>query len=371
MNRKLAVGKIEFFPERSGHFPHTLAAHDLMDESLKKSGALPRLVGRIHPTKPGMYQVPFGALMLERITKLYGPNYEVSVELGDYNNDDMFRMFTIENNANWHNLPISYIEAVHALKIAHRNGDIKVGTKSGNLNPLEIAKYFGGDWIAPDGRAKKRVFWCLRALELMESGDLQIENLYDLGPKQVDELLTEVAQRKVQREKAAQYAERQAEQAKLDREQAADEAAREAAYRRENFQREQAQKHREISKKETKKIIAELGPQLRSHELGTRDVKRKAEEVAPSIVMPKKPPVWLFQAAKQMSTQLGHILAPDDKRYQTIREIIKFREQLDTFSFELLGGALADLAERCNQLVLALGQPQSPRTANANPRKLK
>jgi len=372
MNKKISTpaSNVELWPPRTGQFNHTLAAHDLMDDSIAKSGVLPRLVARIHPTKRGMYQVPFGALLLERIKKRFGPDYEVSLELGDFDNDDMIRMFNLENNEAWHNLPISYIEVVHAVRTAHRNGEIKIGKKSESLSAPDIAEYLGGDWMNRSGRAKERVFWCMNALTLMESGDVKTSDLVGLSVNQVNQLIEELIRRKKQRERDAEFAEKQAKQAKHDAEKAPDEPTRDAFKRRANFHEQKAAEHRTRAKAETKQLVNEVGTQLREHKLASNDIRRKSEEVVPSYTPPKKAPPWLFQAAKKMATQVGHILAPDDKRAREIREIVKVRDQLDSFSHQLLVEALTDLAERVNQLARALGQPPSRPAADANPKKL-
>jgi len=367
MNKKFPIRSIELWPPRTGHFPHSLAAHDLMDESLK-AGAWPRLIGRIHPDKRGFVQVPFGALYLERALKKFGPDYELSVELQDMGNDDMFRAFNIENNEAWHNLPISYLEVVHAAKTAAERGELQIVRKRTVLTAPDIARYLGGDWDSPTGTT--RMMWCMQGLDLIESGDLKTADLRGLNAFQAKEFIGELSRRKKERERDAEFAEKQAEEAKQLAEKAADEPTRDAAKRRVNFHEQKAVEYRTRAKKETKQIVAELGPQLRNHKLAAHDVRRKAEELVPSYTPPKKTPPWLFQAAKKMATQVGHILAPDDKRAQEIREIIKVREQLDSFSHELLVEALTDLAERVNQLARALGQPPSRPAADANPKKI-
>src|SRR5215469_6534787 len=368
MNKKVPLRNIELWPPRPGQFNHSLAAHDLMDESLKKSGTLPRLVGRISPTKRGMHQVPFGALFIERATKLFGPDYELSLELGDFSNDDMFRMFNLENNEAWHNLPISYLEVVHAAKAADERGELQIPRNRVVLTGPDIARYLGGDWTSPHGTT--RMQWCMQGLDLIESGDLKTADLRGLNSFQAKELIAELTRRKKERERDAEFAERQAREAKQAAEQAADEPTREAKKRQADFHEKKAVEHRTRAKTEAKKIIDDVGSQCRTYKLAAADVRRKAEEVGPSYKLPKKAPPWLFQAANELHTQLSHILAPDSKQAQEIREIIRCREQLDEFSHELLVGSLTDLAERANQLARALGQPQSRPTADANPRKL-
>lgn len=361
MLKKFPVKNIELWPRRTGLFDHSPEAKELMDQSLKRHGALPRFVGRPHPIERGKVQIPFGALTLERVRKRFGADYEVLVDVESRSNVDMILLCDVENSELWHNLPLHYLEIVQAVKI-------EIGP-NGKLTGGAIAQFLGGDWLYKDGRPHTRTYWSLQALELIESGELKATDLAGLNSHQAQELIEELSRRKKRRERDIELAEQAAKRAKQEAERADTEASRQAAEKREAFERSRAEEFRQVVKKEAKQIVG-LAPQMRDQKLAARDLKQKVAEIVPPLLKNATLP-WITQAATRLANQLDQILGPDDARREKIRELIKHRTQLDDFSKELLREALTALSDRAFQLAEALSQSPTRPTASANPRKLK
>jgi hypothetical protein len=360
MLKKIPIKNLVLWPPRTGLFDHSPGAKALMDQSLQRHGALPRFVGRPHPTDKGKVEIPFGKLTWERIQKQFGPDHEVYVDVQPRSNVDMIYLFNIENSELWHNLPLHYIEVVDAAKT-------EIG-RNGKATAVAIATFLGGDWVSKTG-PNQRIQWCLAALELITSGDLKPADLFGLNNFQARELIWEVGRRVKQRAKDAELAELAAAQAKQEAERAVTEPARQAAERREKFERSRAQQFRETAKKEAKAIVG-LGSEMREQKLAAVDLRRKAAEIAPPLPTTKALP-WITQLAKRMASQFDQILAYDDARAEKLRELVKHRMQLDEFSKQLLGDALVALSDRALHLAQALDQSPSKPQANANPRQLK
>lgn len=360
----IPLGKLRYSPfRRIETYPIRRAKVEALKESVRTIGLLPRLIAR--PISDD-YELAYGAHLLTALRELFPPHHKIPVQIQEITDTQMLQAMSRENLEQWGSDPLVELETVVAVLEAQEKGliNLQIVKSTKKPNVITVGQFLG--WIQPNGQVYPKLYKHLDAIDLMARGLLKRQDIEGLNTNQFIELIREISSREAAQERMAREAEEAAKKAQRLAKEANDPARRDAAERRQRTEEARAREYREHSKKETKLIVEQIGPQLREHKIGAKQVREKASELVPPPFMKQRMPD-LGPGAQALARQLDTMLGINDDRRNKILEIIDWRDQLPRLHKTLLLDALRQLAERATKLATALDQPLT--RGNGHPSK--
>jgi hypothetical protein len=335
---------------------------DALRKSIQTTEFWCNMIGR--PVGKNQVEIPYGhhrrvALQLE-----YGDDHLVDIHVQAIPDDRMLQIMANENMEDWGTSAIVEIETIAAVVEAYAEGKITLHKPAKNSPELRnapsyimrtsyaayelpytiqtIGEFLG--WVYSDGRAQRKISYCLDALELIEQGEVTAKDFTGLKTTELEAVVGELRKVWKEREASARAAEERAKQAEIEANQATDSQSRSLALQRYRHETKTAAKHRETAKKEGGAVTRHLTAQLRSGQIGRGGVKEEAEKVRNrQAAKPKKD---INDAVYSFTTQTIDKMLATDQPAEKITELIRFNSELTIGSKRLLRDSLKKLSER-------------------------
>lgn len=347
-------------------------------ESIRSTGFWDNLVGRINDE--GEPEIAYGHHRIKAVEEELGSDAEVTLTIRDLSDDDMIRIMARENMEEWGSSVWVEMETVKSAVEAHAEdrielpevpenvpqaqrryapGFIQGGAPDGRaLDPARaytgttLARFLGWHTTRPGGRTRpsNAVRVALSALEMVEAGVLEEDDLRGLSREAAIEAIRAARSEKRRKEKAAELHEREAEEADEQAERTQDPEARERARRRAESSREKAKRLREEGKKAERNVAKKATKDLREGEIGTKKVRTKAREYAGGEEDEKERIVHAHEVASNISTSVVNVFDPQRHSLaEKIEELIRLRAMLDEEDRERIARNLERVAERAKE----------------------
>lgn len=344
---------------------------EALRESIRSTGFWDNVVGRLN--EDGEPEIAYGHHRLEAVKRELGPVAEVELILRDLTDDDMLRIMARENMEEWGTSVWIEMETVKSAVEAYAEGRIHLPdvprktTRGIRYAPGFMKDPFPGDhdhghqytgttlaeflgWMKPNGRPSPSVEVALSALEMVEAGVLEEDDLKGLSREAAKEAIRGARRVKRRKEKAAEVHEEQASEAEKEAESADNDKDRERARRRAKASREKAQKLKDEGKRAERKAAKTVTRKLREGSIGTKQARDEAEKAAGGKESPAEKRVYANEVADKLCREIINVLDPEHHRVAVkVEEMIRLRDMLSERHRQEIAKNLERVAERATQ----------------------
>lgn len=379
--RTFKVSEIQPNPFRKiDSYPFHPEKIETLRESIRNTGFWDNVVARIN--EDGEPEIAYGHHRMEAVKKELGPDAEVELILRDLSDDDMLRIMARENMEEWGTSVWVEMETVKSAVEAYAEGRIHLpqvpenvpdaqrryapgfakGSADGDddraYTATSLAKFLG--WTQRDrGRVRESgaVEIALAALEMVEAGVLDEDDLRGLTREAAKEAIRGARRVKRRKEEAAKFHEQQAEEAERQADEAEDEKTRKSARRRSQASRRKAKKLRREGAEAEKKAAKTVTSKLKSGKIGTKQARSEADKVAGRKDEAEKI-VYAQKVAQQISKSIHRLLSSQHHDLaEKVEEMIRLRDMLDESDREEIAKNLDALAERATVYAEQMREP--------------
>jgi len=351
MRKSFRLGEIEPNPFRNiDAYPIKRDKVEALKESIRETGFWNNVVAR--EADDGTPQIAYGHHRLRALREVYDDDHEVELEVRDLSDEKMLQIMARENMEEFGTSAEIEMETVKAVvqaygsgRISLRNppkqviarGDARVApsfTSTSSLDEVEksytaasIADFLG--WVSGNGKPQDKVHNSLNALELIERGVLDREDVLDLTSYELRQQVKEVRRTERQKKEAAERQRQKAQQAKQQEEEAETEAEKEQA----RLQRQQAEQKAEQYEEESEEAAREVGKELANRFRNEReeDNAKKARQVADQVRNDTRDEdeqtVHARRVIEQVNSQITRILTDDRSLRGKIEELIRLANE--------------------------------------------
>lgn len=315
--------------------------------SMERTGFWENVVGR---EQNGHVQLAYGHHRWVAFKKKYGKNASMNLIIRKISDEDMLRVMADENAEEFKFDAAVEMETIRAVVEAWAKGEIQLPKVKPRTPPEKIryapsfvrgltsvtntevgytadsiAEFLG--WKQPNGEPSRRILNALDALEAAEKDLVSESELAGLGSDQAQVVAAGAA--------AIERSYEQAGNASGDSE----------------HKERMKTKGREVAKSAAKRAIEVL----KKKKGGIRDV-RETMSLARAPKHPEKKVPDIEKFVSTLTKDLDSVLGPKDVRRSKIKEVVKFKDDIESRIKKNLVVALRELSERCEQLISSLGE---------------
>jgi len=348
MRKDVPIEKLHANPfRRIEQYPIQEEKVEALVESIEQTGFWNNLVCR--KAEDDGYEIAYGHHRLEalfRFADKVDERVTVNVEVKDLSDKEMLKMMARENMEEWESDAWIDLETIRSTVEAYADGKIDLQEpKTNNKNQWRFAPSFIqgkrvdegrphpytakaiGEclgWLQPRGKASRRVRQSLTALEFIERGILNEDQLKGLSSTDVRALITKTRKRIKQEQEAAENLKQEAREAEQQAKEASDPQEKEAAENRKRDLEQKAKQHERRAEEEAKQQAEEVSEQLHNEEKGAKEVLREnstPEAPKPDQEDPADKRVRANEILDTITMQVGNTLAEGSNLREKVDEL--------------------------------------------------
>jgi len=349
MRKDVPIEKLHANPfRRIEQYPIQEGKVEALVESIEQTGFWNNLVCR--EAEDHGYEIAYGHHRLEalfRFADKVDERITVNVEVKHLSDKEMLKIMARENMEEWGSDAWIDLETVRSTVEAYADGKIQLedprgpgvafsklrcapsfvkgasAHESGSLySQKTIADFLG--WITDTGTPKRKTRHALQALELIEKGLVDEDQVRGMSSSELRALVERTRKRHQQEKQAAENLREEAEEKEQQVEEATDPREKERAEKRKQELEQKAQQHEERAKEQAKQQAQRISEQLQNEEKGAKEVLREdstPEAPEPSDEEPAEKRVRANEILDTITMQVGNTLAEGSKLREKVDEL--------------------------------------------------